>query len=56
MLVGSWVFSPHAFPVGGLMSRVLAIQTPCPSDINGDGPVNVLDLIDLLLAFGTVCP
>ncbi len=25
-------------------------------DVNGDGVTNVLDLIDLLLAFGTVCP
>ncbi len=25
-------------------------------DLNGDGMVNVLDLIDLLLAFGTACP
>ena len=25
-------------------------------DINEDGTVNVLDLIDVLLAFGTGCP
>ena len=25
---------------------------PCPADVNGDGTVNVLDLIDLLLCFG----
>ena len=25
---------------------------PCPWDINGDGNINVLDLIDLLLCFG----
>ncbi len=25
---------------------------PCPEDTNGDGAVNVLDLIDLLLCFG----
>ena len=30
--------------------------TPCPTDINGDGVTNVLDLIDLLLAFGNACP
>ena len=24
----------------------------CPADINGDGSINVLDLIDLLLCFG----
>ncbi len=29
---------------------------PCPTDTNGDGVTNVLDLIDLLLAFGQVCP
>ena len=30
---------------------------PCPSaDVTADGVVNVLDLIELLLAFGTVCP
>jgi len=25
-------------------------------DINGDGTVNVVDLIELLLVFGTACP
>ncbi len=25
---------------------------PCPEDVNGDGVVNVLDLIDVLLCFG----
>jgi len=29
---------------------------PCPTDINGDGVTNVLDLIQLLLSFGAVCP
>ncbi len=29
---------------------------PCPTDINGDGVTNVLDLIDLLLQFGQACP
>ncbi len=28
----------------------------CPTDITGDGVVNVLDLIDLLLEFGNACP
>ena len=32
------------------------LQPPCPADINGDGSVNVLDLVELLLAFGTTCP
>ncbi len=30
-------------------------QPPCLTDINGDGVTNVLDLIQLLLAFGTAC-
>ncbi len=25
---------------------------PCPEDVNGDGVINVLDLVDLLLCFG----
>ena len=29
---------------------------PCPTDINDDGVTNVLDLIDVLLAFGQACP
>ncbi len=31
---------------------------PCDTgqDVNGDGTVNVLDLIEVLLAFGTSCP
>ena len=32
------------------------VEPPCPEDTNNDGMVNVLDLIDLLLAFGTACP
>ncbi len=32
------------------------VPDPCPQDVNGDGSVNVLDLIDLLLEFGTPCP
>ncbi len=32
------------------------IVAPCPEDVNNDLSVNVLDLIDVLLAFGTVCP
>ncbi len=38
---------------------ILAAWGPCnncPEDINLDGTVNVLDLIQLLLAFGTTCP
>ena len=28
------------------------VVVPCPTDVNGDGVTNVLDLIDLLLCFG----
>ena len=28
----------------------------CPTDINGDGVTNVLDMIELLLQFGVACP
>jgi len=37
------------FPVDLLIGPV---GSPCPEDVNGDGTVNVLDLIDLLLCFG----
>ena len=32
------------------------IADPCPTDTNGDGVTNVQDLVQLLLAFGPVCP
>ena len=32
------------------------VNAPCQEDVNGDGTVNVLDLIDLLLLFGQPCP
>ena len=35
---------------------VLIAFSACPTDINDDGVTNVLDLIDLLLAFGAACP
>ncbi len=35
---------------------VPVIPPPCPADVNEDLSVNVLDLIELLLAFGTACP
>ena len=33
-------------------SPVLLDVLPCPKDVNGDGDINVLDLINLLLCFG----
>ena len=35
---------------------VQVIPPPCPADVNDDLAVNVLDLIDVLLAFGEECP
>ena len=32
------------------------VPPSCPEDTNGDGAVNVLDLIEVLLVFGTTCP
>ncbi len=37
---------------GGTSGQVFKIVSECPSDINGDGATNVLDLIELLLNFG----
>ncbi len=53
--------APGVFIDGGGNSLLycpppIPIPDPCPTDINGDGVTNVLDLIDLLLAFGTACP
>ena len=46
----------HGEIVGHLYDSTLAtipyIVWPCPPDVNKDGAVNVLDLIELLLAFG----
>ncbi len=44
-----------------LIERLLCFGQPAvpgcgAEDINGDGATNVLDLVALLLAFGTVCP
>ena len=40
--------------------EVILCGPDCPTDINGDGSINVLDLVDLLLCFGQValpdCP
>ncbi len=38
--------------VDDFMVVTVACDDPCPNDVNGDGDVNVLDLIDLLLCFG----
>ncbi len=30
----------------------IVVVLPCPADVNGDGFINVLDLVDLLICFG----
>ncbi|MHC4447021.1 MAG: hypothetical protein ACYSXF_04455 [Planctomycetota bacterium] len=39
-------------PAGWTIFDVLVPAAPCPTDVNGDGVTNVLDLIELLLCFG----
>ena len=39
-------------PTGGSVTALLDAIVPCPSDADGDGTTNVLDLIDVLLCFG----
>ncbi len=39
----------------GFLRRNAYIMWPCPPDVNKDGKVNVLDLVELLLAFGQPC-
>ncbi len=34
------------------MVGTITVEPPCPADANGDGFVNVLDLVDLLTCFG----
>ena len=46
-------------PDTGLFERHAFLLTPvgdCPEDVNRDGVVGVLDLIDLLMVFGLPCP
>ena len=38
--------------IGGIEVDHLQYGFTCPTDVNGDGVTNVLDLIDLLLCFG----
>ncbi len=38
--------------IDGVQLTILDCGASCPTDINGDGSTNVLDLIDLLLCFG----
>ncbi len=48
--------APRADPGGNIFAGesyvVFGPVVPCPADVNGDGNVNVLDLIEVLLCFG----
>ena len=46
----------RALTKAGFMGLTSAVPGCEAEDVNTDGTVNVLDLIDLLLAFGTACP
>ncbi len=50
------IFGPYADLGGNSLLHCPPPAALCPTDINGDGVTNVLDLIELLLAFGAVCP
>ncbi len=50
-----WVLHGKSAPVD-MECQMIVLSPPFPQDINGDGTVNVLDLIDLLLLFGAACP
>ncbi len=39
-------------PLNSVWIDDFRVNAPCQEDVNGDGTVNVLDLIDLLLCFG----
>ena len=41
-----------AYQGDGIACEEVICPLPCPQDVNGDGTINVLDLIDLLLCFG----
>ncbi len=49
--IPNYIASPNLFPCCDWV-QVVRGEVPCPTDINGDGVTNVLDLIDLLLCFG----
>ncbi len=50
------IFGPFTDGGGNSLLYCPPPRPPCPTDINGDGVTNVLDLIDVLLAFGAACP
>ena len=56
LIVGAHFADPGGNTNAGESYVIFGPGVPCPEDVNGDGTVNVLDLIDLLLEFGQVCP
>ncbi len=57
--VTGWPMSSWAHASPATQARATVVfgpVVPCPEDVNSYGVVNVLDLIDVLLAFGQTCP
>ena len=52
VIVGAYFADPGGNIDTGESYVVFGPVVPCPEDVNGDGTVNVLDLIDLLPCFG----
>ena len=52
LIVGASHADPGGNSFAGESYVVFSPVVPCSEDVNGDGTVNVLDLIDLLLCFG----
>ncbi len=49
---GRTVVGLGSHPSGEPEGWIATLPAACPADVNGDGAINVLDLIDLLLCFG----
>ena len=55
-----WIVFNHESPVEDWLEAIAwaeqhLVESPCPSDLDGDGDVGFADLLDLLAAWGT-CP
>ena len=58
LIVGAWRAGPGGNSNAGESYVVFSPVVPCPEDVNVDGVVNVLDLIELIMSFGPCegCP
>lgn len=53
--VGGWLAADQGTGILTVSNSGAGCPEPCPSDLNGDGTTNVLDLLDLIEAWGA-CP